>query len=176
MRAKRIWRAHLHQSYSIDWVRGTPHDLLAAYAHWHTAIRRAADTGDAAKLVDLLRSDEPLHRDARDLLADLLACRRLKRKRGGQADPTRVSLAQGALYQQAALYRYWRAKGLNHDEALHRALLDFKTEEIAMLGGAPLSDDEIAESVTDAEIERLHGHLQGRHGTTRRLKMRRRAR
>lgn len=173
MRAKRLWAAHLRRSYCINWPSGTPRDVFIAYTRWHATVRRTADIGDAAPLIDLLRSDAPLHRDARDLLANLFTCRQVTRKPGRQADPTRVSFAQGNLHLQAGAYRYHRRQGVAHDEALRQALLEFKAEEAAACGGEPPGDDELNEMVTDADIERLDGHIRGKRGTTRRVQKRR---
>jgi hypothetical protein len=156
----------------IDWVNGAPREIFVAYARWHAAVQRVADTGDMTPLIELLRAEVP-PRDACILLADLLSSRRLKRKQGRQADPTRVSLLQGGLHLQAARYHGHRKDGLDHDEALRAAIVDFKIEETLLRGLEPPDGDELAEAVTDTEIERLHNHLHGRHGTSRRLRKRR---
>jgi hypothetical protein len=157
----------------IDWPSGKPRELFIAYARWHEAVARAADDGDSTPLIQLLRSDVPLPRDARDLLADLHACRKMKRRPGHQAEPTRLALSQGALNLQAAAYHYWREHGIGHDDALRRALVDFLGEEIRLRDEEPPGADELAERVTDEEVERLDSHIRGKRGTTRRWRRRR---
>ena len=172
MRAKRLWAAHLRQSFRIDWKSGTPRQLFAAHAQWDAAVQRAAD-GDTEQLIALLRSDTPLHRDARDLIGELLVCRQMKRKPGRQARPGRISLTEGKLNEQVALFRYWRRKGLGHDEAVQAALRTFKGDQIEMRGERRPADDDLDEMVTSAEVERLENRLLGKRGTTRRMTQRR---
>jgi hypothetical protein len=54
---------------------------------WVTALDAVEKRGDKGPLLDLLRSEYDLPREARAYLADLLERRQLKKKRGGQSVP-----------------------------------------------------------------------------------------
>ena len=171
MRAKRLWADQLRRSFRIDWRRGTPRQLMVAHAQWDTAVQAAAATkSDAGLLIALLRSDTPLHRDARDLLADLLACRRLSRKRGGQTTPGRISEERGRLLQQAKLARHWASKGLSIRDATRAALRDFMRQEEPNF--AAMADARLDEGITEQEINRLENFLLGKRGYERRARNR----
>src|SRR5262245_33190315 len=105
-----------------------PIEAFVAYAQWDGAVARASE-GDPEALIALLRSEMPLGSDARGLIAELLSCRQLKRKRGGQATPGRITLTEGRLQKQAAHFRYWKGKGLPIEDAIRAALRDYKREE-----------------------------------------------
>jgi hypothetical protein len=157
---------------SIDWTRGTPHRLFESFVRWDAAIQRAAETGDVRPLIELLHSDEPLHRDVRDRIAELLALRQIKRRPGRQATPGRITLTEGQLNDQAAYYRYYRRIGMDHDGALRAAIMSFKGDEIEMLGKDRPGDDELTEMTTDEEVERLNDRIRGKRGSSRRMQRR----
>lgn len=164
----------------IDWISGKPLEAFVAYAQWREAIVRA-DKGDIEPLLALLQSETPLGPDARDLIAKFIGHlnkrleKRLQKKPGPDpVPPYHMTLAEGRLHQQAALVRYWKNKGLSHDEAIRAALREHKRDEIALQGDLEsamlLSDESLDEMVADKDFDVLENFMKGRRGSSRRQK------
>lgn len=164
----------------IDWVSLKPREAIAPYLRWREAVEQA-DQGDLEALIALLQSEEVLGPEARDLVADLLKRHKLKKKRGGQATPAyRMTPAEGRVHDQAAGVRYWKNKGLSNEAAIRAVLRDDKREEFELehyLDEKPPptpTNQQLDEMVTDEEIQQLENFMDGRRGSSRRIKQRRR--
>lgn len=102
----------------IDWLRGKPLDAINAYLPWRAAVE-AADAGDKAPLIDLLRSGSVPGPEARELIADLLERYNLRRPNSRPRTPAyRTTEAEADWNDSIKLYRYHRRKGLGLEEAL----------------------------------------------------------
>lgn len=146
----------------IDWVRGTPTDVILDYIKWRDAVVSADNGGGLDSLISLLRSDASLGADARDLIADLLSKYRLANKKGGQARPLgKISIQEAEMRNLEALVRYHRSKGMKRDEAIRPALRDAKRDMLALNGDDHYrTDEEIDAMISEEEEERLRNRVQ----------------
>ncbi|TIQ25045.1 hypothetical protein [Mesorhizobium sp.] len=147
----------------INWQRGQPMAALQAYVPWREAVEKG-DAGDLAALVALLRSDAELGPDARDLVADLLSRHRLAKRKGGQPNKAyRVTLKEGKLRVAVKLVEYYRAKGMNAEDAVAAALRDNKRDALEIEGDSrarTYSDEQIDEMITDKETDLLENRVR----------------
>ncbi len=157
----------------IDWVRGTPHRAFAEYAEWREAVERA-DKGDSSHLIAMLRSEKIPGPEARALIADMLSRRPLSNKRGRQATPAYLLTASEArLHNLRALVRYFQRKGCDLATAMQSALREEKRDDLHLrcLDESP-TDAELDEMISESEQLALENFINGRRGSTQRMKRR----
>jgi hypothetical protein len=173
--------AHMPRDYDpaevcLDHVKGEPRGLWNAYVQFHTAAGRVVD--DPSLLIELLRSDAPMCRDARDVVAQIFEMYRVRRKPGPKVTPGLITVTEGELNVQASHYRHYRQKGLDHADALIAALVDHRRFQIYLASepddtpddGEAVdepTDEDLAALMTDEEIDRLENRVLGKRGSAR---------
>ncbi len=138
---------------------------------WVAALQEA-DKGNLEPLIALFLSQQDLGPKDRMFIADLLDRHNLKKKPGRQAIPAyRTSKSEAILSYQKHRYKAHRDDRKPVDKAVEAALIDYKRLEWEWErenSGPPPTDEELAESITDDEYNRLENYVQGRRGSSRR--------